>query len=118
MSSAPDGGYGWLIMMSAFGLQVIYGAFGPAYSVLKVELAEMFGVSRSAVGWPGSILAGMAFTGKRDFDHLCTYSVTCIDTPESARGATRIAVHCEKAWRTVTGAAVSMHMRDEVFRSC
>ena len=61
---APDGGYGWVILVTSFLGNFITASLVLCYSLLMVELAETFDVDRATAGSAGSLAFGVAsFTG-------------------------------------------------------
>ena len=57
----PDGGYAWVILASAFILQIISGGILLGVGVFIVEFIESFESSPATVAWIGSINAGFTF---------------------------------------------------------
>ena len=62
--SAPDGGYGWVVVFSAFTLQIVFGGFLFSFGLYFVTFLEVFQGDRSTTSWIGSSLnGGFALTG-------------------------------------------------------
>ena len=55
---APDGGYGWVIVLASFWVQFLLVLPHVVYGVLYPNLLEAFGRSNADTAWPGSICAG------------------------------------------------------------
>ncbi|XP_005109624.2 uncharacterized protein LOC101862144 isoform X3 [Aplysia californica] len=56
--AAPDGGWGWLIMIASFCCIMIVDGVCFSFGVLVPEYIRVFNVSHTQVGWVGSTLAG------------------------------------------------------------
>ncbi|CAL1544637.1 unnamed protein product [Lymnaea stagnalis] len=56
--SAPDGGWGWLIVFASFLCNTIVDGVCFSFGVLSPELNKSFHVSHQKMGWVGSSLAG------------------------------------------------------------
>lgn len=60
-AAAPDGGYGWLIVLASFVSHCLIDGVTYAFGVYTPDLVEYYGVSRQTVGWVNSILVGVTF---------------------------------------------------------
>ena len=58
MKQVKDHGYAWVVLGAAFSLQCVVGTMYMAFSVLVIELPELFHISRATSSWIGSILIG------------------------------------------------------------
>lgn len=58
-SQPPDGGWGWLIVLSAFVINVITDGCSYSFGVLFVFLLEYFNETRSSTAWIGSIFCAV-----------------------------------------------------------
>ena len=67
--SAPDGGWGWVIVAAGFFSCVFLGFLFASFTVLYVALVEHFDSGRGETGWIGSLYA---FTGNF-LGKLCIY---------------------------------------------
>lgn len=62
---APDGGYGWVVMIASFFASVIVDGVCFAFGIFYLEFLETFQEDRSKTAWIGSVLNGMYMvTGK------------------------------------------------------
>ncbi len=61
----PDGGYGWVVVMSSFLLQAIGGGIAFSVGVFFVEFLGTFGQGKGATAWIGSINTGLLFGAGR-----------------------------------------------------
>ena len=52
---APDGGWGWFVVLGAFLLQALTVGTAYTFGVIYVELLDVFGESKSTTAWVGSI---------------------------------------------------------------
>ena len=52
---APDGGWGWLVVFSAFVFNVVTDGTAYSFGVLFTHLVDYFGTSRSKTAWIGSV---------------------------------------------------------------
>ena len=52
---APDGGWGWVVVLSSFVLQGLTSGSTYTFGIMYVELLAYFQASRSATAWIGSI---------------------------------------------------------------
>ena len=57
---APDGGWGWVIVLAAFVISVICDGCSFSFGVLFSELLDAFGESKSKTSWVGSLFLGMS----------------------------------------------------------
>lgn len=53
--SAPDGGWGWIVVCCAFCVTAIVGGSYTAFSILYMELTVAFDATKAVAGWIGSI---------------------------------------------------------------
>lgn len=51
----PDGGWGWLVVMASFLINMISDGVGYTFGLLYVEFLNEFGASKSATSWIGSL---------------------------------------------------------------
>lgn len=58
-SGAPDGGWGWVVVISTLIASCLHDGVTYSYGVLTTEFIDHYDVSRTAVGFMGSILVGM-----------------------------------------------------------
>ncbi|XP_062620020.1 monocarboxylate transporter 12-like [Saccostrea cucullata] len=56
---APDGGYGWVIVISAFFVMLISEGFSLSFGVLFTELSDVFGQSKSVTSIVASLFYGI-----------------------------------------------------------
>ncbi len=54
-SLAPDGGYGWVVVVASFYVAFLFGLFLDGFSVLYVEIEDYFSTSKAYTGWIGSL---------------------------------------------------------------
>ncbi len=54
-SLAPDGGYGWVVVVASFYVAFLFGLFMDGFSVLYVEIEDYFSSSKAYTGWIGSL---------------------------------------------------------------
>ncbi|XP_048759547.2 monocarboxylate transporter 9-like [Ostrea edulis] len=59
MPPAPDGGYGWVIVLSAFFVMAISDGFALSFGVLFTELSEVFNASKSVTSIIASLFYGV-----------------------------------------------------------
>ncbi|ESP01427.1 hypothetical protein LOTGIDRAFT_111770 [Lottia gigantea] len=52
---APDGGYGWVIVLASFLISLICDGCAFSFGVLYTELLDYFGDSKSKTAWVGSL---------------------------------------------------------------
>ncbi|XP_041364608.1 monocarboxylate transporter 12-like [Gigantopelta aegis] len=57
---APDGGWGWVIVLASFVISVICDGCSFSFGVLFSELLDAFGESKSKTSWVGSLFLGMS----------------------------------------------------------
>ena len=57
----PDGGYGWVIVMSSFLLQAVGGGVAFSFGVFFVEFLLAFNQGKGTTAWIGSINTGLLF---------------------------------------------------------
>lgn len=51
----PDGGWGWLVVLSAFAINMISDGVGFTFGLLYIEFLNEFGASKSTTSWIGSL---------------------------------------------------------------
>jgi len=56
---APDGGWGWVVVLASFFISVIVDGICYTFGVIKPDLDEHFETSSSTTAWAGSLLAGV-----------------------------------------------------------
>ena len=56
---APDGGYGWVVMVASFFSSVIVDGVCFAFGIFYLEFLDTFQEDRSKTAWIGSVLNGM-----------------------------------------------------------
>lgn len=54
----PDGGWGWVVMMAAFGCNVVVDGIIFSFGLVVTSLAEAFDEPVSTVAWVASLLSG------------------------------------------------------------
>ncbi|XP_063444917.1 uncharacterized protein LOC134725207 [Mytilus trossulus] len=59
MPPAPDGGYGWIIVFSAFLTNMICDGIAFSFGVMYSELLDVFDASKSTTSWVASLFFGM-----------------------------------------------------------
>lgn len=55
----PDGGYGWVVMISAMFCSLIIDGVCFSFGVFFTELLDRFGESKAKTSWVGSLVPGM-----------------------------------------------------------
>lgn len=60
-SSAPDGGYGWVIVFAVFFIHIILDGIQFSFGMLLPRIVEEFKASNAAVSWVVSMLMGTTF---------------------------------------------------------
>ncbi|KAJ8318884.1 hypothetical protein KUTeg_003975 [Tegillarca granosa] len=63
MPPAPDGGYGWVIVVSAFTASVISDGISFSLGILYTRLLEVFQENKSVTSWVPSLFYGMSLIG-------------------------------------------------------
>ncbi|KAH9509415.1 hypothetical protein Btru_045844 [Bulinus truncatus] len=58
----PDGGWGWMVVLSSFLIHVIADGVVYSFGVFLMELVDYFGTSRGATSWVGSLQPAVTFT--------------------------------------------------------
>ena len=58
----PDGGWGWVVVMSSFLIHVIADGVAYSFGIFYIEFLHVFGESRGATGWVGSLMVGTTWT--------------------------------------------------------
>ena len=59
----PDGGYGWIIVISAFFISLISDGISFSFGILYSELLAQFEESKSLTSWIGSVFYGTCMIG-------------------------------------------------------
>ncbi len=54
----PDGGWGWVVMMAAFGCNIIVDGIIFSFGPIVSNLSEVLGEPMSVVAWVASLLQG------------------------------------------------------------
>ena len=63
--AVPDGGWGWVVVLSSFTLQALTIGITYTFGIMYVELLNNFQASRSDTAWIGSIQPCLLyFTGR------------------------------------------------------
>jgi len=70
-SKAPDGGWGWVIVIAALIVSSLYDGVTYSFGVLTTEFVEHYDVSRTVVGFMGSVLVGMTLCTGPIVSSLC-----------------------------------------------
>lgn len=55
---APDGGWGWVVVLASFCISIIVDGICYTFGVIKPDLEGHFETSSSTTAWAGSLLAG------------------------------------------------------------
>ncbi|KAH3879322.1 monocarboxylate transporter 12-like [Dreissena polymorpha] len=63
MPPPPDGGYGWIIVVTAFTINLICDGIGFSFGIMYSELLDYFGESKSFTSWVGSLFYGSCLIG-------------------------------------------------------
>jgi hypothetical protein len=58
---APDGGWGWVIVVASFILQALSVGIAYTFGVIYVKLLEFFKDSQSSTAWIGSIQPALLY---------------------------------------------------------
>ena len=61
MPTPPDGGWGWMVVLSSFMLQAIRGGIVSSFGVFLIAFIEQFDAGRSDVGSISSLMVGLSF---------------------------------------------------------
>jgi len=56
---APDGGYGWVVMLGSFGIHIIVDGIAFTFGVLYGEFLDYFGEGQGKTSFVGSVLSGV-----------------------------------------------------------
>ena len=59
--SPIDGGWGWMVILGSFLINLIIGGVVFSFGIFCVEFLDEFDVTRSEVGWIGSTLIGVTW---------------------------------------------------------
>lgn len=62
----PDGGWGWLVVMSSFFINLVSDGITCCFGLLYIQFLEEFGASKSATSWIGSLYVAVPLVGKFD----------------------------------------------------
>lgn len=54
----PDGGWGWVVMMAAFGCNIVVDGIIFSFGLVVTNLAEAFDEPISNMAWVASLLSG------------------------------------------------------------
>ena len=57
-SVAPDGGWGWVVVLASFLISVVVDGICYTSAVIKNDLQQHFETSSSTMAWAGSLLGG------------------------------------------------------------
>lgn len=57
--TAPDGGWGWVVVVCSFFVSFIVDGICNTFGIVKGDLDERFDVSSSTTAWAGSLLSGV-----------------------------------------------------------
>ncbi|WAQ95311.1 MOT12-like protein [Mya arenaria] len=63
MPAPPDGGYGWVIIIAAFLINLICDGISFSFGILYTELLDQFQESKSLTSWVGSLFYGTCLMG-------------------------------------------------------
>ena len=55
---APDGGWGWAVLIASFFSSVIVDGVCFSYGIFYVQFLDHFGENKSTTAWVGSVLNG------------------------------------------------------------
>lgn len=66
-----DGGWGWIVVFASLVASMLCGGIVYSYGVLAPEFVKQFGVSRSTIGWMGSILVAITLGVGPIVSYLC-----------------------------------------------
>lgn len=58
----PDGGWGWMVVLSSFLIHVIADGVVYSFGVFLMELVDFFKTSRGDTSWVGSLQPAVTFT--------------------------------------------------------
>ena len=61
LATAPDGGWGWVVVFGSFMIHVIADGVAYSFGVLYIEFLDYFKESRSVTGWVGSLMVGITW---------------------------------------------------------
>ncbi len=67
---APDGGWGWMVLLASFVNIVVVDGICFTYGMIMSEYKRVFGFNQSEVGWLGSTLAGTYLLMGEEFVHV------------------------------------------------
>jgi hypothetical protein len=72
-SVAPDGGWGWVVVLASFLISVVVDGICYTFGVIKPDLEKHFETSSSTTAWAGSLLGGFYLIAgsKSDFLSVC-----------------------------------------------
>jgi len=56
---APDGGYGWIVMLGSFGIHIVVDGIAFTFGVLYGEFLDYFGEGKGKTSFVGSVLSGV-----------------------------------------------------------
>ena len=69
-STAPDGGWGWMVVFAYFWISVITDGIRYSFGVMFISLLEAFGRGNGETAWVGGLLAGTTNVVGKNFKHL------------------------------------------------
>ncbi|CAG9812474.1 unnamed protein product [Phaedon cochleariae] len=55
----PDGGWGWMVVLSCFVINMLSDGVGFTFGLLYIEFLNAFGASKSATSWIGSLFMAL-----------------------------------------------------------
>lgn len=58
----PDGGWGWMVVLSSFLIHVIADGIVYSFGVFLMEFVDYFNAGRGAVSWIGALQPAVTFT--------------------------------------------------------
>jgi len=59
LNMAPDGGWGWVVVICSFFISVIVDGIGYSFGIVKGDLDNHFQTASSTSAWAGSLLNGV-----------------------------------------------------------
>lgn len=71
---APDGGYGWMIVLSSFMIHFLADGITYTFGIFYVELLKHFKAGKGITAWVPSIMTGITYgIGKIKINHSNYY---------------------------------------------
>ena len=61
VTKAPDGGWGWMVVMASFFLQALSVGNTYSFGVIYVELLDYYNETESVTAWIGSLQAALLY---------------------------------------------------------